>query len=107
MTASVTLQYKVVPDVGKLAMHRWAMDGWMMADGYWLLTRRMNESANAVLGRRTQAENMSNPKQFVKDFYEDLKTRLEQNNIPVEIESIELHGFNTSYKPTHTNPHKF
>jgi len=71
------------------------MDGWILADGYWLLTRRMNESANAILGRRSMTEIASDPKRFMQEFHEDLKARLEQNNIPVEIESIELHGFNT------------
>jgi regulator of protease activity HflC (stomatin/prohibitin superfamily) len=102
LMAQVTLQYKVTPDIAKLSLHRWSMDGWMMADGYWLISGMMNDSANAVFGKRTMAETIANPARFAAEFAEDVKFRLEQNNVPVEIESIEVHGFKTTYLPTRT-----
>lgn len=102
LTSNITLHYKVVKDHQKITYHRWAMEGFIMPDGYWLLTDMMNTSANAVLGRNTMAHTLSNPQEYLKALHEDLSIRLAQNNIPVEIESLELAALNSSYAPTRT-----
>lgn len=99
LRAELVLHYRVLPDAQKLAMHRWAMEGFIMQDGYWLLTRMMNTSANAILGQKSMAEILNNPDQIRKEIYEDLTNRLALNNIPVEIQSLELKGFSTWYTP--------
>ena len=99
LTAEVALNYKVLPDAQKLGFHLWSMDGFIMPDGYWLVTRMLNDSANAVMGRYDMAQIMANPEKFAKELKEDLIFRLQQNNIPVEIESLELKSFSTSYEP--------
>jgi len=99
--ADVKLSYRVTEDTKKLGYHPWEMDGFVMQDGYWLLTDMMNQSGNAVMGDRPLAETISDPKRFVEEFYEDLAFRLEQNNVPVKIESLELQKFNT-FGPTKT-----
>lgn len=95
LTADIAINYKVVPDPAKLKFHLYEMDGWMMQDGYWLLTKMANDSANAVLGRCAMAETLANPQRFIDDLKADLEARLEQNNVPVEIESLELKHFDT------------
>jgi regulator of protease activity HflC (stomatin/prohibitin superfamily) len=103
LTATVAINYQVVPDPEKLKFHLYDMDGWMMQDGYWLLTRMANDSANAVLGKSTIAETLSNPQDFVDQLRTDLAARLEQNNVPVNVESIELKSFNTTLPVTVTD----
>ena len=96
--AKLRLNYRVMPDKQKLGYHRWEMDNILSkSDGYWMLTRMMNASANAVMGKDNIAKIMANPDQFSKDFYEDLQFRLKQNNVPIEIESIELKKFATFF----------
>ena len=93
LIADVVLNYQTTPDTEKLALHRWSMDGWVFPDGYWLLTGLMNDSANAVMGQKGIAETMANPQKFIDDFANDVSFRFAQNNIPVEIESLEVKGF--------------
>lgn len=95
------LLYRVTEDAEKLGYHPWAMDGYVLPDGYWLLTDMMNQSANAVLGNRSLAGTQSNPELYAEEFYEDLDFRLKQNNVPVEVESYELKRFKT-FGPTQT-----
>lgn len=102
LIAEVTLNYKVLKDREKLTFHRWAMEGIVMQDGYWLLTDMMNISANAVLGKKAMAQNLADPQAFLNDFYDDLSIRLTQNNVPVEIEGLELHSLKSWYTPTRT-----
>lgn len=101
LDADVKLNYRVIEDAKKLGFHAWEMDGYLLQDGYWLLTDMMNQSGNAVMGDRSLAETVSDPKRFTKEFFEDLAFRLEQNNVPVEIESVELQKFKT-FAPTKT-----
>lgn len=96
LTASVALNYRVLPDAEKLGFHLWAMDGFVMPDGYWLLTDLLNTSANAVMGKYNMAYILSNPEEFLDELRRDFTIRLQQNNIPVEVESLELKKFNTS-----------
>ena len=95
LLSEIVLNYRVLSDKQKLGYHRWAMDGFLLPDGFWILTRRLNESVNAVMGKQRMAETLSNPEQFMLDLHSDLKLRLETNNIPVQIESIELNKFKT------------
>lgn len=101
MVAHVVLNYRTEQNVDKLALHRWSMDGWMMPDGYWLLTDLMNDSANAVMGKRSIDQTMGDPKRFVAELAEDTALRFAQSNVPVEIESIEFKGFKATF-PTRT-----
>ncbi len=108
LQADVTLNYKVLPDEQKLIYHRWDMHNWPWQgyfgkpDGYYQLTGLLNDSANAVLGRRRMGETLSNPKKFAEDLYQDFTQRLQMNNVPVEVESLEVKGFNTSFIPSRT-----
>ncbi len=95
LLADMRLHYRVLPDKEKLGFHRWAMDGFVMPDGYWLLTQMMNDSANAVMGQATMAHTASHPEEYLQNFLEDFKIRIEQNNIPIEVQSVELKNFNT------------
>lgn len=98
--SDMVLNYKLKQDETNIGIWRWSMRPWFMGrDGYWLLTGKMNESANAVLGDKNMAEILSDPKAYVQAYTDDLKSRLEQNNIPVEIISVELKGFKTSIFP--------
>jgi hypothetical protein len=101
LTSKIALHYEVLQDPQKLGFFRWKMDGWKYPDGYWLLTEQLNHSANAVMGKKSMAEVLVNPQQYLSDLYQDFAFRLEQNNIPVKITSIELKGFST-FIPTHT-----
>lgn len=103
LMAQIVLQYKVTPDLQKINFHRWAMGTWGTGrDGYWLITDLLNTSANAVMGQKSMAETLSNPDGFIHDLRRDFAERLETNNIPVKIESLELKSFLTSYVPTRT-----
>lgn len=103
LTADMVLHYRVLPNVDKMNFHRWAMESWGTGrDGYWLITKTLNTAANTALGQKNMADTLKDPEGFQKAVYNDLKYRLEQNNIPVEIESLELKGFNTWYTPTRT-----
>jgi hypothetical protein len=95
MSSSLRLNYRVTEDTQKLGYHGWAMDGYFLEDGYWLLTDMMNQSANAVMGNHSMAETMADPQRYIEEYYEDLLFRFEQNNVPVEVESIEFEKFNT------------
>jgi hypothetical protein len=97
LNADVKLNYRVTEDEEKLGYHAWEMDGYLLPDGYWLLTDMMNQSANAIMGQRQLAETTSDPERFTEEFYEDLAFRLEQNNVPVDLESIEFEGFGTNF----------
>jgi regulator of protease activity HflC (stomatin/prohibitin superfamily) len=97
LLARVGISYKVRPDIPKLAMQRWAMDGWVMPDGYWLISELANDSANAVLGRQSMAQALQQPEKFLKDFENDLKTRLEQSNVPIDVQSVELRDMGTKF----------
>ncbi len=97
LSSSLRLNYRVTEDTKKLGYHPWAMDGYLLPDGYWLLTDMMNQSANAVMGKQPLTETVGNPEKYIKEYYEDLTFRLEQNNVPVEIESLELQKFNTFF----------
>jgi regulator of protease activity HflC (stomatin/prohibitin superfamily) len=100
LLAHVGINYKVRPDIPKLALQRWAMDGWIMPDGYWLISELANESANAVLGQQSMAQALQKPEQFLKDFQHDLAQRLERSNVPVDLQSIELLGLKTRFPTT-------
>ena len=102
LRAELVLSYRVTPDHDKMAFHRWAMEGFVMQDGYWLLTEMINTSANATLGKQTMSQSLNNPHAVLSAFTEDLTLRLAQNNVPVEIESIELKSLNTTYMPSRT-----
>ncbi len=99
LTANIVLNYKILPDKKKLSYHLWEMDGFVMPDGYWLLTDLLNQSTNAVMGRGDLAEHLRKPEDFLKALKEDFAFRAEQNNVPIEIESLELKKFKTSYWP--------
>lgn len=105
LTAQVSLNYRVTKDTEKLLLHRWSMDGWQMADGYWLITYLMNDSANAILGKRNMVDNILRPKEFLDDFTQDFSQRLTQNNVPIEIDSIEMHGFTTFLRTRNVSYH--
>ncbi|MDD5585720.1 MAG: SPFH domain-containing protein [Alphaproteobacteria bacterium] len=103
LVADVTVQYKVMPDANKLTFWRWSMRDWFMgANGYWLLTSMTNTSANAALGRKTLADTLSKPTEFAENLFNDLSTRLDVNNIPIQIESVEVNGLRTTFWPTRT-----
>lgn len=99
LIAQVVLNYKVKPDAQNLSYHLWEMDGFVMPDGYWLATRVLNESTNAVMGRNDMATIMKYPEQLLKQIKDDFVFRLEQNNIPIEVESLELKKVSTSFWP--------
>jgi regulator of protease activity HflC (stomatin/prohibitin superfamily) len=96
LTAKIALNYRVMPDAKKLSFHRWEMDGFVMQDGYWLLSGLLNDSANTVMGRYTMAETLSHPDRFLNELNADFLNRIYVNTIPIEIESIELKEFYTS-----------
>lgn len=103
LRAEVIVQYRVKQDLEDLGFHQWAMEGFLFPDGYWLLTDLLNVSANAVLGQKTLAETvLSAPRQFSDALYADFTNRLKLNNVPVEVESLELREFNTFYVPIRT-----
>lgn len=103
LIADITINYTVKPDAEKLKLWRWEMRDWFTGrNGYWLLTDMANTSANAVLGNRTMAEAISKPVDFAQDFYANYVARLETNNIPVEIQSIEIERTRTTLWPTHS-----
>jgi hypothetical protein len=102
ITAKVVLNYKIQQDANKMALHRWSMDGFVFQDGYWLLTRMLNDSANAVLGKQAMHQTLANQADFLKALYEDFSFRLKQNNVPVDIESLELKEFETSLNTART-----
>lgn len=94
--ADIVLNYKIKPESEKLGFFRWGMHEWFTGrNGYWRLIGKMNESANAVLGDRTMAESYGNTTQLAQDFTNDLAFRINQNNMPITIESIEFKGLNT------------
>lgn len=99
LLSDVTLNYRVIPDAVKLGYHRWSMDGFLLSDGFWLLTKMLNDSTNAVMGKQSMADTISSPKEFADELLADLAIRLETNNIPIKIESIELNSFKT-FMPT-------
>lgn len=102
LMAEVVLNFKVIPDEQNLIYHRWAMRKWFgTPNGYFLVTQMMNDSANAVLGRQTMAQALASPAKFESDYYQDLTQRLQINNIPVAIESLELKKLQT-FMPTRT-----
>jgi len=101
LVTDIRVQYKVVPDARKLSFWRWDMGGWGLtvntgADGYWKLTSLINDSANAVFGRRAAAEPMYIPNQFANELYRDINFRFAQNNIPVQVESLEVKQIRTA-----------
>jgi hypothetical protein len=104
LSAEFRLNYKVIPDAQKLSFHRWEMEKWGTGrNGYWTLTSMLNTSANAILGQKSMKESLnSDPNAFAKAVFNDLSYRLAQNNIPVEVESLELKEFKTWYVPTRT-----
>ena len=107
LSASMKLNYRVTEDTKQLGYHPWAMDGYILQDGYWILTDMMNQSANAVMGDRPMVETMSDPERFTEEFYEDLEFRFKQNNMPVDIESIEFQKFNTFFSTKTVSYQKF
>jgi regulator of protease activity HflC (stomatin/prohibitin superfamily) len=102
LRASMVLQYRLIPDPENLGFHEWAMEGFLFTDGYWLLTRMLNTSANAILGQKTTPAVLSEPQVFVEAVQSDLVARLKLNNVPVEVESLELRDFNTWFTPIRT-----
>lgn len=106
LTANLALNYRVTQDPEKLALHRWAMDGYFMPDGYFLLTGLLNDSVNAVMGQQSLAKTINDPKAFTDAVRADLAFRIEQNNVPVQIESLELHSFDTSMRSSHINSYE-
>ena len=102
LTADISLNYRVLPNAEKLSFHLWEMDGFITKDGYWLLTRMLNDSTNAVMGKSTMTQLLAAPEKFLKDVKEDFAFRIKQNNIPIEIESLEMKEFSTSIWPVHS-----
>lgn len=103
LTASFRLAYKVRQNDPNIIYHRWEMRSWLFqSDGYFLLTGLLNDSTNAVMGRQSMAATMADPARFNREVYEDFKLRLQMNNVPVEIESLELKRINTTIWPTRT-----
>jgi len=100
LRVELELSYRVIPDRDKLTAHLWDMEGYILPDGYWLLTEMMNTSANAALGKQSMIQHLDNPKVILKNIHDDLAQRLTLNNIPVEIERLEIKSLNTSYIPT-------
>lgn len=106
LSSSLRLNYRVTEDTKKLGYHPWSMDGYLLPDGYWLLTDMMNQSANAVMGDHSLAETVGNPERYMEEFCDDLMFRLEQNNVPVDVESVELQQFNTFFPTKSLSPQK-
>ena len=103
LTTDVVLSYQIQPNAQKLSFWRWSMEDWFApTDGYWVITGMMNDSANAVLGKRTMAETLANPSRYSKELFDDLQQRLDRSNVPVSIESVELREINTTIFPTRT-----
>ena len=103
LTAKVKLSYKIDPDETKIIYHRWGMRKWFGQDnGYFVLTDLLNDSANAVMGKKPLGEIVADPSTFNKELLNDFRFRVETNNIPITIESIELQSLDTTMKPTHT-----
>jgi len=93
----VRMHYTVDPGAGPIGQHRWAMDGWVLQDGYWPLTRLLNDSVNAVAGRNDFGAVTANPDRFITDLVDNYELRLRQNNLPVRLERMEFLGFRGSW----------
>lgn len=96
--ARMRLNYTVSQDTDSLQYHRWGMEDYFgLPAGYFMLTGYMNSSANAIMGQDEMGVTLGNPEAYLEAFSRDFSFRLQQNNVPIQIESIELEGFGTFF----------
>jgi len=86
-TADVRLHYRVNPSVGSIALKISAISS---DDAASELVTYMNQSVNAAVGSRPGRESLADPAGFLIGFQNNLNWRISQNNLPVQVDSIEI-----------------
>jgi len=100
LQANIRLHYRIDPKAGDMNFHYYNLSAtWGQGDGKSFLTTFINDSANAIFGRRPARETLGDDKRFLEEFYDNLNWRLTQNKIPVTVDMIELLNISaTDYK---------
>ena len=86
-SVELRLHYQIKPNVGVLSFH---LDELSDNNGQKLLTKQLSNSVDSVVGQLTSQEALSIPADILKNIVPQLEWRLKQNNIAVEIDTIEL-----------------
>ncbi|MDD5585719.1 MAG: SPFH domain-containing protein [Alphaproteobacteria bacterium] len=95
VSAKIRTHYKVNPAVGSIALKLPEMRG---DNGETAFKELENQSFNAVVGSRPAAETLDDPTGFLEAFLVNLRWRLAQNNMPIEIDTIELLSFHANLR---------
>ncbi len=85
--ADIRVHYNIKPDAGILAFHLNEMGN---DDGKQLLIEQLDKSMNAVVGQRTTPESLVTPDDVLKGLLSQIEWRLKQNNIALQIDTIEM-----------------
>lgn len=87
VTADFRIHYKVNPKVGSIALN---IEKITDNHGQGLIKDLEGQALNAAVGSRPATDTLADPVGFLKAFKENLEWRIGQNNVPAEIDSIEL-----------------
>lgn len=90
-SVDMRIHYKISPDAGLLGLHLSDMSN---SDGISLLKQLADNSTRYLAGQQNALDLLNDPENFLKSFVSDFDMRLRQNNVPVEIEMIELIALN-------------
>lgn len=94
ISARLRTHYRINPKVGSIALKLPELLG-DSNNGEKAFQEFENQSFNAVVGSRPAADTLADPKGFLEAFLDNLKWRLAQNNMPIEVDVVELKSFHT------------
>lgn len=87
LRAEMRLHYQIDTTQGVLALHINTMKN---NNGARLLRELMDQSMNAVVGERHSSQVIADKESMLRAFADNLEWRLNQNNVPIRIDSVEL-----------------
>lgn len=87
ISADYRIHYRVNPKAGYLALHieTMARDG-----GVELVGGLTGQAVDTAAGNRRAVDTLNDPSGFLKTMVTNLQWRLKQNNVPVDIDTVEL-----------------
>lgn len=86
-SVDLRLHYQIKPDAGVLSFH---LEELSDNNGKALLTTQLSNSVDSVVGQLTSQEALAAPADILKHIVPQFEWRLKQNNVAVEIDTIEL-----------------
>ncbi len=87
LTADLRIHYKIKPEIGSIALQ---IDNMVTDQGKALLEEVADNSLDSVVGERHSMDHLANPQGLLQGLADNFEWRFRQNNVPAEIDSIEL-----------------